>query len=50
MASIRAAGLRPIIGHTTDKTCRVWIRAGDLGDEGSKGMRPPQSSFFKVSM
>jgi alkaline phosphatase D len=32
MASIRAPGLGPIIGHTTDTTCRVWIRGGDPGD------------------
>ena len=34
MASIRAAGLGPVIGHTTDTTARVWIRAGDPGDSG----------------
>lgn len=32
MASLRAPGLGPIIGATTDKTCRIWIRAGDPGD------------------
>lgn len=32
MTSLRAPGLGPIVGHTTDTTCRVWIRAGDPGD------------------
>ncbi len=34
MALIRAPGLGPIVGHTTDHTCRIWIRAGDPGDAG----------------
>ena len=33
MASLRAPGLGPIVGHTTDTTCRLWIRAGDPADE-----------------
>jgi alkaline phosphatase D len=32
MASLRAPGLGPIVGHTTDTTCRIWIRAGDPAD------------------
>jgi alkaline phosphatase D len=32
MASLRPPGLGPIVGHTTDTTCRVWIRAGDPAD------------------
>jgi alkaline phosphatase D len=34
MASLRAPGLGPIVGHTTQSTCRIWIRAGDPGDSG----------------
>ena len=34
MSGIRAPGLGPIVGHTTDHTCRLWIRAGDPEDEG----------------
>lgn len=25
MSSLRAPGLGPIVGHTTDRTCRLWI-------------------------
>ena len=35
MANLRAPGLGPIVGHTTDKSCRIWIRAGDPEDEGA---------------
>ncbi len=35
MSSLRAPGLGPIIGHTTTNSCRLWIRAGDPGDEGA---------------
>jgi alkaline phosphatase D len=33
MSSLRKPGLGPIIGDTTHATCRIWIRAGDPGDE-----------------
>src|SRR5262245_44397044 len=33
MARLRAPGLVPIVGHTTDTTCRIWISAGDPADE-----------------
>jgi alkaline phosphatase D len=36
MTSLRAPGLGPIVGHTTDTTCRIWIRAGDPADSGAK--------------
>src|SRR6185295_1024230 len=36
MASLRKPGLGPIVGHTTDTSCRVWIRAGDPGDENAQ--------------
>jgi len=36
MSSLREAGLGPIVGHTTDKSCRVWIRADDSHDEKSE--------------
>jgi alkaline phosphatase D len=32
MASLRAPTLGPIVGHTTDTTCRVWIRGGNPTD------------------
>jgi alkaline phosphatase D len=32
MNALRPPGLGPVIGHTTDKTCRLWIQAGDLED------------------
>ncbi|MCP3869460.1 MAG: alkaline phosphatase family protein [Gammaproteobacteria bacterium] len=34
MSGLRAPGLGPIIGHTTDRTCRLWIRATDAMDDG----------------
>jgi alkaline phosphatase D len=27
MSSLRAPGLGPIVGHTTDRTCRLWMQA-----------------------
>lgn len=36
MTSLRQPGLGPIVGDTTDTTCRVWIRADDPEDEGAK--------------
>ena len=36
MATLRAPGLGPIVGATTDRSCRVWIRAGDPADSGAK--------------
>ncbi len=35
MSSLRVPGLGPIVGHTTTNSCRLWIRAGDPGDEGA---------------
>src|SRR5262245_26184746 len=32
MMGLRPPGLGPLVGHTTDRTCRIWIRAGDPGD------------------
>jgi alkaline phosphatase D len=34
MASLRPPGLGPLVGATTDHTCRIWIRAGDPADRG----------------
>lgn len=34
MSNIRPPGLGPIVGHTTDRSCRFWIRAADPGDKG----------------
>ena len=36
MSGLRAPGLGPIVGHTTDRSCRLWIRADDPGDEGAQ--------------
>ncbi|OQK17693.1 hypothetical protein AU255_07455 [Methyloprofundus sedimenti] len=33
MSSLRIPGLGPIVGHTADDCCRIWIRAGDPEDE-----------------
>jgi len=35
MSMLRPPGLGPIIGHTTDTSCRLWIQAGKLEDEGT---------------
>ena len=32
MSALRAPGLGPIIGHTTDRSCRLWIQADDPED------------------
>lgn len=32
MSSLREPHLGPIVGHTTDRSCRLWIRALDSGD------------------
>ncbi len=35
MSSLREAGLGPIVGHTTDRSCSLWIRARETdGDKG----------------
>jgi alkaline phosphatase D len=34
MSSLRPPGLGPIVGHTTDRSCRLWIRALDPADKG----------------
>ena len=33
MVSLREPGLGPIVGHTTDTTARIWIRAADPADD-----------------
>ena len=35
MSRLRKPGLGPIVGHTTDTTSRIWIRATDSGDTGN---------------
>lgn len=32
MSTLRPPGLGPIVGHTTDRTCRLWIQAAELDD------------------
>lgn len=39
MSMLRPPGLGPIIGHTTDTGCRLWIQAGKL-DEDAGPMSP----------
>jgi alkaline phosphatase D len=34
MASLRPPGLGPLVGATTDTSCRIWIRASDPADNG----------------
>lgn len=34
MLSLRPPGLGPIVGHTTNKSARLWIRAADPDDKG----------------
>jgi alkaline phosphatase D len=36
MTSLRPPGLGPIVGHTTDTTCRLWIRAEAADDDGAR--------------
>ncbi len=35
MSALRPPGLGPLIGHTTEKSCRLWIQAPD--SEGGPG-------------
>ncbi len=35
MSSLRPPGLGPVVGHTTDRACRLWIRAMDPADKGA---------------
>lgn len=32
MSTLRPPGLGPIVGHTTDRSCRLWMQAADLDD------------------
>lgn len=32
MSTLRPPGLGPIVGHTTDRTCRLWMQAAALDD------------------
>lgn len=34
MARLRPPGLGPIVGHTTDRSSRIWIRADPAADDG----------------
>ncbi len=38
MSSLRAPGLGPIVGHTTDRSCRLWVQAplGELAKAESE--------------
>jgi len=36
MSRVRIPKLGPIVGHTTDHSCRLWIRAEDPGDRGGE--------------
>lgn len=35
MSSLRAPGLGPIVGHTTESSSRIWIRAEEAQDSGA---------------
>ena len=35
MSALRPPRCGPIIGHTTEKSCRLWIQAGDPEDSGT---------------
>jgi alkaline phosphatase D len=36
MPALREPSLGPIVGHTTDTACRVWIRGSDTEDHGAE--------------
>jgi alkaline phosphatase D len=36
MTSLREPGLGPLVGHTTDTTARIWIRAADPADDRAR--------------
>lgn len=33
MSTLRPPGLGPIVGHTTDRSCRLWMQAASLDDD-----------------
>lgn len=35
MSTLRKPALGPIVGHTTHKSCRLWIAASDVSDQES---------------
>jgi alkaline phosphatase D len=35
MPALREPALGPIVGHVSDRACRVWIRGRDMDDEGA---------------
>ena len=35
MVALLEPSLGPIVGHTTDKSCRIWIRGVDPNDRGA---------------
>lgn len=46
MARLRLPGLGPIVGHTTDRTSRIWVRADPETDDGDH----PESSRRTVAV
>ena len=54
---LRPPSLGPIVGHTTDASVRVWIRAADAGEHRSIGVaglcqgkrvRPSSVTYFRL--
>ena len=43
MSSLRPPALRPIVGHTTSSSCRLWIRGADPGDSKSSLASDPRT-------
>ncbi len=48
MSTLRKPVLGPIVGHTTDKSCRLWIAASDALDE--KGMDEDRRTIGVISV
>lgn len=44
MSSLRAPGLGPIVGHTTDRTCRLWIQA-PAAEDGKHAAEEDRRTF-----
>lgn len=44
MSSLRAPGLGPIVGHTTDRSCRLWIQA-PAAEEGKHAAEEDRRTF-----
>ena len=51
MSSLRAPGLGPIVGHTTDRSCRLWIQAplAEVDEEPPRRTAAPSACWSVIA-